>query len=198
MKILHLTNKNNQSNFIKKMVVEKGFEYIFYDQDINYDLKKLQQINLVIKDRYPFDLSNDFWSKKHKILSLIPAYLPFNKGTDSNLWSFIDGTPKGGSIFFLYSSDYDIDILRRFKVNFNKNETLKTSFEKIFVKLYNELYTIFPLIINKKYPILTIDKNRGSLHTREDSKNFLEWLPEGYNTKVSEIKKMWKIFNEKL
>ena len=48
MKILHLTNKNNKSNFIKTMVVEKGFEYIFYDQDINYDLEKLQQINLVL------------------------------------------------------------------------------------------------------------------------------------------------------
>jgi len=198
MKILHLTNKNNKSNFIKTMVVEKGFEYISYDQDINYDLEKLHQINLVIKDRYPFDLSNDFWSKKRKILSLIPAYLPFNKGTDSNLWSFIDETPKGGSIFFLYSSDYDMDILRRFKINFNKNDTLKTSFEKIFLKLYDELYTIFPLIINKKYPVLAIDKNKGSLHTREDSKNFLEWLPDGHNTKVSEIKKLWKIFNEKL
>ena len=198
MKILHLTNKNNKSNFIKTMVEEKGFEYIYYGQDINYDLEKLQQINLVIKDRYPFDLSNDFWSKKRKILSFIPAYLPFNKGTDSNLWSFIDETPKGGSIFFLYSSDYDMDILRRFKINFNKNDTLKTSFEKIFLKLYDELYTIFPLIINEKHPVLEIDKNRGSFHTREDSKHFLEWLPDGHNTKVSEIKKLWKMFNEKL
>jgi len=197
MKVLHLTNKGNQSTFIKKMVVEKGFEYIYYDQDINYNLCKLQKINLVIKDRYPFDLSNHFWLRKNKILSLIPAYLPFNKGTDSNLWSFIDETPKGGSIFFLYSSDYDIDVLRRFKITFNKNDTLSTSFEKIFFKLYNELYTIFPLIIKNKHPVLTIDKKSGSLHTREDSRNFIEWLPEGYNTKVSEIKIMWKTFNEK-
>ena len=41
-----------------------------------------------------------------RIINLHGAYLPWNRGGHPNLWSFLDNTPKGGSVHFI---DNEVD-----------------------------------------------------------------------------------------
>jgi len=58
-------------------------------------------IELVIKDKYHFHLEEKIFELGIDNVTLSPAYMPYNKGDNSNLWSFIDDTPKGGSIYYM-------------------------------------------------------------------------------------------------
>ena len=197
MRFLHLTSSNTKSDFIKNIVENNSLHYTRYENDINKNLSILSDMDFILKDRYAFELNSKFWKETKKIISLIPAYLPHNRGTDSNLWSFIDATPKGGSIIYLYNSNYKMKIIHQFEIQFNTSETLKTSFEKIFSQLYSELANLLPQIVSKEVSTFEVSNKEGSTHTRIDSEPFLSWLPDGYDTEVSNIPKLWTTFNDK-
>lgn len=95
-----------------------------------YFVKELEQRHISISDAKKYDLIISFGYKKiinKKILQKLRrppinlhfSYLPYNRGTHPNFWSFVENTPKGVSI---HEIDAGIDaggIIVRKKVNFN-------------------------------------------------------------------------------
>ena len=58
---------------------------------------------------------------KRAIVNLHISYLPYNKGSHPNFWSFMNNTPKGISI---HEIDHRVDrgnLIYRKKINFKKN-----------------------------------------------------------------------------
>ena len=73
-----------------------------------------------ILDRFP-----------NKAINFHISLLPWNRGADPNLWSFIENTPKGVTIHYL---DYGIDtgdILAQQEVNYVSEDTLRISYERL-------------------------------------------------------------------
>ena len=117
------------------------------------------------------------------------SYLPFNRGSHPNFWSFINNTPKGVTI---HEIDKKIDmgfIVFRKKINFKKNYNLTfknthniliEEIEKLFIKNYNK-------IISGDYSKKKI-KFKGSFHKKSQlPKNIKSW-----NIKINDYLKDYK------
>jgi len=100
-------------------------------------------------------------------INLHPAYLPYNRGSDPNVWSIIDGTPAGVTLHYI---DEGIDtgpIIAREKVEFDYIDTGKTLYKKLeiasielFKKTWNSIKNDN---ISKKIP-----QKKGTMHYDKD------------------------------
>jgi len=205
MNILYLTNKNNTSKTIEQIVRSNSdinIEFKTWTDTINHEQLKDMGVELVIKDKYPLHLEEKIFELGINIITFAPGYMPYNKGANSNLWSIIDDTPKGGSIYYMrdkfdYKSSYPVYLIKRFIVDLSPNETLGTSFEKIYKQIYYHFNLVWPQILTNQVDEVKFEKNEGSFHSKEDSTAFLQSLEKGYDTKISDIKKSWLLFNQK-
>ena len=123
---------------------------------------------------------------KEKVINLHISYLPWNKGSDPNLWSILENTPKGVTI---HQMDCGLDtgkILYQKEIFFNENDTLKSSYEKLqteLVKLFKANWENikYNKVIPKK------QKGTGSYHKSSDKNSYQELLSNGWNTKIKDL-----------
>ena len=120
---------------------------------------------------------------ENKAINLHIAYLPWNRGADPNFWSFIDGTPKGVTIQFLDEGIDSGDIIAQKEVTFTKNETLKTSYEKLQLALQDLFKRHWVSIRNGDCPRKS-PKVAGTFHLKKDKEPLLFLLKDGWDTPV--------------
>ena len=75
-----------------------------------------------------------------KIINLHISLLPYNRGADPNLWSYLEDTPKGVTIHYIDENLDTGDIILQKEVQDDiQNDTLKTSYDR----LINEIVMLF-------------------------------------------------------
>ena len=167
---------------------------------LGYNEKQTRIIDELIKNECMVDYTNDKISDeldydiiisfgyrhiiKKNIIKDIPcpifnlhiSYLPYNRGSHPNFWSFYDNTPSGVTIHLV---DEGIDtgpIVYQKYVKFLKSET---TFLQTYSRLIEEVEDLFlknlnNILNNKWVPIRQIGK--GSYHKKSDlPKNFSGW-----------------------
>jgi methionyl-tRNA formyltransferase len=121
-----------------------------------------------------------------RAVNLHISYLPWNRGADPNLWSHVDGTPKGVTIHYIAPGLDTGDIIAQRKVRFDIGDTLATS----YAKLQDELVSLFadhwPAIKNGTCG-RTPQSGGGSYHRSADKARVAHFLTEGWDTRVSVI-----------
>jgi methionyl-tRNA formyltransferase len=121
-----------------------------------------------------------------KAINLHASFLPWNKGADPNLWSILESTPKGVTI---HQMDCGLDtgkILCQEEIFFDKDDTLKSSYEKLQVKCV-ELFKLNWEKIKSKIVKPIQQKGKGSYHKPSDKNNYMELLTDGWDTKVTDL-----------
>ncbi|MFJ8234647.1 formyltransferase family protein [Ureibacillus sp. NPDC094379] len=123
---------------------------------------------------------------KGKIINLHISYLPWNRGADPNLWSFLENTPKGVTIHYINEGIDTGDIITQKVINFSSEETLATSYQK----LKNEIELLF----KKVWPQIrlgensrTTQKGKGSYHNLKEKEKYLHLLYAGWDTPVHHL-----------
>lgn len=129
-----------------------------------------------------------------KIINLHISYLPWNKGADPNIWSFLENTPKGVTIHFIDKGLDTGKIILQKKININENnETLRSSYDL----LHKEIQTLFQDNWEKiKKSNIRPKKQRigGSFHKRVQFEQIKSILgAEGWNIPIKELKKRYKL-----
>ena len=142
--------------------------------------------DFVISFGYRFVLDKLFIEHyKNRAVNLHISLLPWNRGADPNLWSFLENTPKGVTIHYI---DEGLDtgaIIIQKEVFFDSRvETLNSS----YLSLCDALETLFfewwhdiKHGIVKSVP----QEGIGSYHRSDDKKKFLHLLTMGWDTPVS-------------
>ena len=97
MKILFLTNKSNTeinqySEILQKYNPDDKIDFYFEKIDEKKFLN--EKYDLIMKDRYHFELNDFLFSNNLRFINFHPSYLPNNMKSDSNLWSIIDETKR--------------------------------------------------------------------------------------------------------
>jgi methionyl-tRNA formyltransferase len=184
---LFLGYKKNQTsliNFLKKKNFRiKNYQkippiVIFKQSDfiLSFGFRKIISENIIKKIKKP-------------IFNIHLSYLPFNRGSHPNFWSFIENTPAGVSI---HKIDKGIDtgnvILRKkiyFNISLNKFSTFKKTYnflfleaEKLFKKNFNKIY-------NKKYKKI-LSNHKGTFHYKKD---LPKWV-KNWDINISLAKKL--------
>ena len=160
-KVIHFDDEVQPSQFIEgnfDFIISYGYRYIIPSHVVSFYEGKL--INLHI------------------------SYLPWNRGADPNLWSFLDDTPKGVTIHYIDEGLDTGDIIVQEKMFFSKNETLSSSYLKLALEIENLLVRVWPLIrIGKNKRSRQLGK--GSYHRSVDKNAYLHLLTDGWDTPIS-------------
>ncbi|MBI6546606.1 MAG: formyl transferase [Cyanobacteria bacterium NC_groundwater_1444_Ag_S-0.65um_54_12] len=145
-----------------------GMEFL-----ISYGYRHILQAELL--DRFP-----------SRAINLHISLLPWNRGADPNLWSFLEDTPKGVTIHYL---DPGIDtgaILAQRAVAFSPDDTLRTSYEALSVAIAELFRESWPAI-RSGTAIATPQPPGGSTHRLKSKAAYASLLTAGWDTPVRQL-----------
>jgi methionyl-tRNA formyltransferase len=189
MTILLLSNNARLVPFLERyghvILTDKP---IFKGEDDGIDPCELTQIDYIISYGYrhiiPAGICDTF---KGRILNLHISYLPWNRGADPNLWSYLEDTPKGVTI---HEVDKGLDtgnIIYQEKMKERYGDTLETTYNRLTWMIETAIEMVFPLY-EKGWIIPAPQKGNGSYHRSSDKERFEHLLSDGWQTEVKEIR----------
>ncbi|MBY0369425.1 formyl transferase [bacterium] len=132
---------------------------------------------------------------KKEVLDLFPdrainlhiSYLPWNRGADPNLWSFIDGTPKGVTVHYLDEGVDTGDILVQKRLFFDGSETLASSYLKL-KECIEALFREHWVKIRTGRAGRSPQVGQGSCHRAKEKEKLGSLLAQGWDTPVSKLR----------
>jgi methionyl-tRNA formyltransferase len=161
-----------------------GDEIITREEPLSADFDWLAAIDFIISYGYRHiikrEIIDQFWKRA---INLHISLLPWNRGADPNLWSFLKNSPKGVTIHYL---DYGIDtgdILAQREVGYEMNDTLRTSYDRLTRHIEELFREVWPDIRVGKLQAFP-QQEGGSYHRLRDREKYAHLLTEGWDTPV--------------
>lgn len=147
----------------------------------------LDNIDFIISFGYRYIIPSEVVNKfKNKAINLHISYLPWNKGADPNLWSFLEDTPKGVSIHYIDEKLDTGDILAQKTIQYSKTDTLKSTYNKLISTIEKLFVDVWESII-KKTIIPVKQEKKGSYHYLKNKEPYLYLLTNAWDTEVEKI-----------
>ncbi len=116
-----------------------------------------------------------------RAINLHIALLPWNRGADPNLWSFIDNTPKGVTIHYIDSGIDTGDIIVQREVTIESCSTLATSYQQLSEAIEDLFKDNWETIRTGRCG-RTPQTGSGSYHSRADRAAVQGRLENGWDT----------------
>lgn len=171
---------------IRSIIENYGCDCIERSEPIDVELLKKYSVDIAVSYRFRHIIkksSIDYLNGK--IINLHISLLPWNRGADPNLWSFLENTPKGVSIHYVDEGLDTGDIIAQEAVRMDiGSETLASTYEILNFEIL-ELFKIqWPLIMGgecsrKKQP------PGGTYHCLKDKETYMHLLADkGWDTRV--------------
>ena len=194
MKILFLGG--NLARDLADWVASCGDDVTYMEDKIN--LKGTEEISpeFIISYNYRFILPKEIIDYViGKIINLHISYLPYNRGTHPNVWSYLENTPPGVTIHYIDEGIDTGDIILQKKVHIDEEkETLRSSYEI----LHREIKKLFKdnwEKIKRSDVIPVPQKGEGSFHYMRDAVKFEPLIKEkGWDTTIRELKEKYEEF----
>tara|TARA_B000000460_G_scaffold225678_1_gene180102 strand:- start:631 stop:1239 length:609 start_codon:yes stop_codon:yes gene_type:complete len=185
----------NKKTRLVKEIEKNNWKVICTKVSISKNLAR--SYDLIISYNYRHILKRDVLNNlKRPAINLHSSYLPYNRGSFPNFWSFIDNTLKGVTI---HEIDEGIDtgpIICRKKIKFNIHNPKTNTFKKTYAILKNKVENLFihniDKILDQKYNTSKQNKN-GTLHFRKELPKFMD----NWNMNISEAIKKYKKITKK-
>lgn len=159
-----------EESFDTKFLEEKKFQF-----GISYRYKKIIP---------PPEIS---WFSG-KLINLHISLLPWNRGADPNLWSFLEKSPIGVSIHLIDQGIDTGDVLLQKKVSINlETSSLRSSWEYL-AKAIELLFIENSFAILQGQICSAPQAEGGSFHLSTDKKQYeYLWQKKGWDTPVKEL-----------
>jgi methionyl-tRNA formyltransferase len=157
------------------------------DVDINSRPDLVEDADLIVSYGYRHILRSDFVTEYYgKIINLHISLLPWNRGADPNVWSFLEDTPKGVSIHLV---DKGIDtgpVLAQEEIEFGSGETLASTYNTLTQRIESLFIKVWPDIRSGQLK-LQKQRNKGTFHRKRDIEQYQHLLTNGWETPVDNL-----------
>lgn len=166
---------------------EYGCTVISWDGSFGLDYVERNKIQFAVSYRYRSIVKKQVIEHlSGKIINLHISLLPWNRGADPNLWSFLADTPKGVTIHYMDESLDTGDILLQKEIGYDESDSLRTTYQRLSLEVENLFRVHWPAIAEGKIePFQQIGS--GSYHTTSDKAPFLHLLTKGWDTPVRNL-----------
>lgn len=164
-----------------------GDEVITTQEKITSRSEDIKDIDFIISYGYRHIIGESLIQLfRNKIVNIHISFLPWNRGADPNLWSFLEDTKKGVSIHYIDSGIDTGGILVQEEIHFTEDDTLKTSYYKLTATASDLLKKHWHKI--KKGEMVPKPQNQhGSSHRLQDRKKYEYLLDRGWDTPVKDL-----------
>jgi methionyl-tRNA formyltransferase len=121
-----------------------------------------------------------------RIVNLHISLLPWNRGAEPNLWSWIEHTPKGVSIHLIDAGLDTGPIMAQREVQFDPSDTLASSYARLRMEVERLFADTWPQI-RRSGITPKVQPACGSMHKRTESESIWPLLPLGYETLCGDV-----------
>ncbi|RKX28706.1 MAG: formyl transferase [Candidatus Zixiibacteriota bacterium] len=171
------------ASFLKEL----GNDVITFSGKLTDDHSLLEGVDWAISYGYGHIIKPNVISRlQGRIINLHISLLPWNRGADPNLWSFLEDTPKGVTIHFIDSGIDTGQILAQEEVEMECDDTLSTSYQRLTNKIELLFMEIWTDICTGKCKCVP-QVGDGTSHRRKDKKKYMHLLTEKWDTKTSDL-----------
>ncbi len=157
---------------------------------LTVDFVKSSGVKFLVSYGYRHILRSDILDlfTPNRAVNLHISYLPYNRGADPNLWSFVENTPKGVTIHYLDTGVDTGDIIVQREVVFSPQEnTLAATYARLHSEIQDLFRTNWPAIKNGSCQRIKQDLRAGSEHKIKDKEALSTLLVDGWNTTLEKI-----------
>jgi len=110
-------------------------------------------------------------------LNLHPAYLPYNRGANPNVWSIVEGTPAGATLHYMDEGIDTGDIITRREVETSFADTGKDLHERLEDAQVALFKDIWPKIVAEEVDPIPQDTHAGTYHQTSEFEELCELNP---------------------
>ncbi len=144
MKKILILGYNQQETKIYRFIKNFDKNIAVYNSKKKLKLKYFMKFDLILSFGYRH-IIDKFTIKKlqRPIINLHMSYLPYNRGSHPNFWSFMEGTPSGVTIHEVNDGIDTGKIIAQKKINFKLKKNSKITFFQSYKILFNELEKLF-------------------------------------------------------
>ena len=129
MRVLYLGPPRKQ---MTSFIASAGDEVVRAEDPMNADDARLVAAEFIVSYGYRHLLARELVARfARRAVNLHISLLPWNRGADPNLWSFLEDTPKGVTIHYLDSGIDTGDIVAQRAVEHLPTDTLRTSYQRL-------------------------------------------------------------------
>ncbi len=125
-------------------------------------------------------------SLEKRIINLHISLLPWNRGADPNLWSFLEDTPKGVTIHYMSAGIDTGEIIAQQEIHVASDDTLRSSYLRLCEAIEALFCEVWPAIRNGSAPSWPQPPG-GSAHRMKDKAPYNVLLTEGWDTPVRKL-----------
>ena len=184
MKVLVLSG--DESSPVSRIVQEGGDEVLEAKDSIAVDFIMTNNIDFVVSHGYRHIIRPPILAAlPDRVVNLHISLLPWNKGADQNLWSFLEDTPKGVTIHAVDAGIDTGDILAQKEIQFrDEGSTLATTYQALREEMITLFEETWPAIKAGTCPRRP-QASGGSVHRSKDKEPYAPLLVHQWATPVS-------------
>lgn len=186
MKILFLYG-NKQAKVLADWLSKEGNEVVFTSDLVDKTMVEEGKFDLIVSYTYRFLLKADVLEAvKGNVVNLHISYLPWNRGSNPNPWSWVEDTPKGVTIHYMDAKLDSGDIIAQRLVTFEKEATLASSYEKLnqeIVELFQRIFSSYPFWNDMRKKAV----GKGSYHNVAQFEPYKEMIGGNFDMSVIEF-----------
>lgn len=187
-KVLFLSNNENAKPLFEWLQQQE--QTLFYDGKLTIEYVETLRPDIIVSYNYRYLIKEDIISyMKGNIVNLHISYLPWNRGSNPNFWSFIENSPKGVTIHLVDKGLDTGPVIVQQELFFDEvSETFATT----YLKLQNAVVDLFKRnwqrILKREY---TVKKQPvyGTYHIQKDMRDFLVGKNFSYDMRIADFKK---------
>lgn len=185
---MFLTNNRNSLQLFEKLLELGETVYLWSDQLSTRQLSALNP-SIIISYNYKYLIpQNIITAMKGNVINLHISYLPWNRGSDPNFWSFIDDTPKGVTIHKIDAHLDTGDIIFRRELFFDETkETFRTSYDRLHQEIRKLFFENWESIKLNTYSLIKQEPG-GSYHKHSDFEDIRKEIPIDWDEVIIKYK----------
>ena len=185
MKILFLYN-NDCATELLESIKALGHEVIPYGDRLTVDFIKAGKFDLAVSYTYRYILTDELINALNgNVVNIHNAYLPYNRGADPNLWSLVEGTPRGVTLHYISVGLDKGDIIAQRLVTEGDGKTLKSSYDNLD-KNAKELFLEAFKDYDKWNELRHAPSGSGTYHSLKDGEK-IKSVITSYDMKISDF-----------
>ena len=172
---------------IRECLELRGDQVVQTEEDLRVHPELLPSVDLIVSYGYRHIIRPEVVRRfERRIINLHISMLPWNRGADPNVWSFLEDTPKGVSIHYIDPGIDTGDLLCQMKVPLQTSDTLRSSYEKLSSSIESLFVSHWSAMRNGEIESRP-QIDGGSYHRKKDLDPYRHLLTNGWDTPVSAL-----------
>lgn len=176
-------------------LASNGHETVLRTEFLDAEWCQKEQFDLTVSYTYRYLIPQKILNAlKNNVVNLHNSVLPWNRGADPNIWSYLDGTPRGVTLHYMDAQLDKGDIIAQKLLYDGPGQTLQSSYnnlDRAAKELFQDAFRYYDYWQSMRKAAL----GKGSYHAVKDGETFRPFIDSYHMSAESLVEKYRESLN---